>query len=128
MQNLVKQKFANNSTIIILLFFITLTFSTCIKKRIYNQCSGFNDSYFTLWFPYEKGQNLYFKEGNSSSIIDTFKISTLDKSNPYEQNAFNYTDSCHSSIEIQSLNGKGGYKLFIDYTKNKSYKHEAYNY
>lgn len=99
----------------------------CTKKKNNPQCGGFNDANFALWFPYQVNQKLHFKSNLSTSPIDTFKISVVDKSNPFQQSAFSSGDSCSSSIKIQAPKNKNGYALSVNYLKNKYYRGLRYN-
>lgn len=106
---------------------IFLLIASCIKKKDYPQCVGFNDLKFTLWFPYHINQSLYFQSSLSPTIIDTFKISVVDKSNPFQKNAFSSGDSCSSSIKIQAPKERNGFNLSVNYLKNQYYRGETYN-
>lgn len=91
---------------------IELLFSFCSKKS----CPAFSDDNFDTWFPYTKGQRLFFRSSMNHS--DTITIWEIVRSEGYETGGFESRASCdmNASIDAQLSNNFLS-KLSVDFWK-----------
>jgi len=104
-------------------FFAALLFVCCIvnisgctlcsTKKI--ACNGFNDPFFSQWFPYSQYSRLVFKNPETEDTF-SYTISNVYSTAPYEATIGGYnnnTRSCNASKEMRSDNN-GTADGFVD--------------